>query len=69
MSFTSGIGKISISYSVANVKTYKQGILLTACEKNKSSIMGRYEINSRDGYTNVTYCYNNIEEYNSQDYI
>lgn len=69
MSFTSGIGKITVKNSAANVKIYKQGNLIVACEKNNSSIMGRYAINSGTGQTNVELCYGNIGEYNSQDSV
>ena len=65
INFTTGISKISITNCAANITTIKQGNKLLTCEKNNSSITGRFAINSGDGYTYIDRCYGTLGEYNA----
>ena len=65
INFTTGISQINITKCAVNITTYKQGNKLLICEKNNSSITGRFAINSGNGYTNITQCYGTLGEYNA----
>lgn len=65
INFTTGISKINITACAANITTYKLGNKLITCEKNNSSITGRFAINSGNGYTNITQCFGTYGEYNA----
>ena len=65
INFTTGISKINITACAANITTYKLGNKLITCEKNNSSITGRFAINSGNGYTLVEGCVGTYGEYNA----
>lgn len=65
INFTTGISKINITACAANITTYKLGNKLITCEKNNSSITGRFAINSGNGYTLVESCIGTYGEYNA----
>lgn len=65
INFTIGISKINITACAANITTYKLGNKLITCEKNNSSITGRFAINSGNGYTLVEGCIGTYGEYNA----
>ena len=64
LSFTTGAGQITIDSCASNITVYKNDKLLMTCEKNISSIVGRFAINSGTGFTKVTNSYGTIGCYN-----
>lgn len=64
LSFTTGAGQITIDSCASNITVYKAGTKLINAEKNISSIVGRFAINSGTGFTNVVNCYGTIGCYN-----